>query len=258
MTQREGQRKFSTRLIRKGALLEETHRIFVNWDASASFDENLDRARSLNTPAAGNEGWLKEIIATVSSRWRGDPFLAAIVALARRSSFDVWRACVLWHIGRQDELYYRFAAELLFPEYIDGTYRLRTDDVVPFVDQLVRQHRSQPLSSYGTRRAARDLLRMAANFGFVRGRPVREFAQFHIPEESFLYLLHALMDLHGSTQEVIQSTDWRLFLMGPAEVELEIYRLHQYRKLQYEVAGSLAALTLPYPNALSYVEEMDR
>ena len=108
---KSGRRKLSTRLIRKGALLEDTHRVFLEWDLAESFEENLNRARELNTPAADNQSWLKEVVATISSRWRHEPRLSTLIELAQRTSFDVWRPCVLWHIGQVDELYYRFATE---------------------------------------------------------------------------------------------------------------------------------------------------
>ena len=253
-----GGRKFSTRLIRKGALLEDTHRVFLEWDLTKSFGENLRRARELNTPAADNQGWLKEVMATISSRWRHEPRLSSIVKLAQRASLDVWRPCMLWHIGQVDELYYRFATEWLFDEYEAGAYQLRTADVVPFVEKITasRAAGKKGLSEYGLTRAGRDLLRMAADFGLLKGSAVREFNSYHLPEESFLYLLHAMYEAHGNAQDVVHSPDWRLFLMSAADVERELFRLHQFRKLHYEVAGSLMELTLPCSSAAAFVEEM--
>ena len=257
-TRTSGGRKLSTRLIRKGALLEATHRVFLEWDSTKSFEENLARARELNTPAADNQGWLKEVIATISSRWRHEANLATVVDLAQCASLEVWRSCVLWHIGQVDELYYRFATEWLFGEYEAGAFRLRTDDVVPFVQKVTasRAAGKKGLSDYGLKRAGRDLLRMAAEFGLLKGSAVREFNSYHLPEQSFLYLLHAMYEAHGNARDVVHSPDWRLFLMTTADVERELFRLHQFRKLRYEIAGSLVELTLPCSSAAAYVEEM--
>lgn len=254
----QGGRKFSTRLIRKGALLEETHRVFIEWDNACSFEENLSRARELNIPAADNMGWLKEVMATISSRWRHESRLSTIVQLAKRANLDTWRSCILWHIGQIDELYYRFATEWLFEEYEAGVYRLRTADVLPFVEKITASRASEKkgLSEYGQKRAGRDLLRMAAEFGLLKGSAVREFKSYHLPEESFLYLLHAMYEMYGNARDVVHSPDWRLYLMSVADVEREIYRLHQFRKLRFEIAGSLMELTLPCASAAAYVEEI--
>lgn len=232
--------------------------MFLEWDLAKSFEENLSRAHELNTPAAENEGWLKEVTATISSRWRHDPRLSAIVELAQCATLDVWRPCILWHIGQVDELYYRFATEWLFDEYEAGTYRLRTADVVPFVEKITasRAEGKKGLSEYGIKRASRDLLRMAADFGLLKGSAVREFNSYHLPEESFLYLLHAMYESYGNARDVVHSPDWRLFLMSTTDVERELFRLHQFRKLRYEVAGSLVELTLPCSSAAAFVEEM--
>jgi hypothetical protein len=90
----------------------------------------------------------------------------------------------------------------------------------------------------------------------VRGRYVKQFQPYHLPEESQVYLLHALQERLESTQKVIRAADWRLFLMTPADVEEELLRLHQFGKLRFERAGSMVELTLPYPMAADYARSV--
>jgi hypothetical protein len=59
-----------------------------------------------------------------------------------------------------------------------------------------------------------------------------------------------------SPSKVIASPEWRLFLMRPADVERELLRLHQFRKLDYQVAGSLVQLSLPCMSTRDYAERM--
>ena len=79
---------------------------------------------------------------------------------------------------------------------------------------------------------------------------------YHLPERSFLYLLHAMRDEKQSPGKVLASAEWRLFLKRPADVERELLRLHQFRKLEYQVAGSLVQLSLPCESAVEYAERM--
>jgi hypothetical protein len=51
---------------------------------------------------------------------------------------------------------------------------------------------------------------------------------------------------------MVHAADWRMFLMGPGDVQRELFRLHQQGRLRYEVAGSVAELRLPYPTAADY------
>jgi hypothetical protein len=47
-----------------------------------------------------------------------------------------------------------------------------------------------------------------------------------------------------------------MYLMAPNDVERELFRLHQYRKLDYQVAGSVQQLSLPYHAAAEYARRM--
>lgn len=47
-----------------------------------------------------------------------------------------------------------------------------------------------------------------------------------------------------------------MYRMDATDVERELLRLHQFRKVHYEVAGSLAQLTLPCDSTAAYVREL--
>jgi hypothetical protein len=47
-----------------------------------------------------------------------------------------------------------------------------------------------------------------------------------------------------------------MFLMRPSDVERELLRIHQYRKVDYQIAGSIVQLRLPCANACEYAERM--
>lgn len=105
-------------------------------------------------------------------------------------------------------------------------------------------------------RVASQLLHVAADFQLLKGVSKREFASYHLPDESFLYLLHAMLELQPNAYDVVHSIDWRIFLMDAADVERELFRLHQFRRVHYEVAGSLAQLKLPCDSVADYAREM--
>ena len=44
--------------------------------------------------------------------------------------------------------------------------------------------------------------------------------------------------------------------MNQDQVHAHLLRLHQYRKVDYQVAGSIVELTLPCANAREYAERM--
>ena len=54
--------------------------------------------------------------------------------------------------------------------------------------------------------------------------------------------------------KIVDAEDWRIFLMSPLAVHQELLRLHQYRKVDYQTAGSLVDLRLPAENLLTYAK----
>jgi DNA-binding transcriptional regulator PaaX len=105
-------------------------------------------------------------------------------------------------------------------------------------------------------RVASGLLRIAADFGLLEGKQVREFTSYHLSDEALLYLLHAMNDEMSNARQIINAPDWKMYMMGTEEVERELFRLHQYRQLHYEVAGSLAQLSLPHDTLMDYAESV--
>lgn len=65
-----------------------------------------------------------------------------------------------------------------------------------------------------------------------------------------------MRDEQPSPSRLVSSPEWRLFLMRPADVEHELLRLHQFKKLESQVAGSLVQLSLPSTSAREFAERM--
>jgi hypothetical protein len=241
----------------KGTMIPETYAILRGWDASASKRENLDRLRSENYIGARSATWLRDVAKVLNRRF--DPTNAdrALVVLAKASMpAPEWNPILLWHITRDEFLLRDFLINWLYPEFESGALRPRREDVIGFLDTIgERGGLTEHGWSQTTRhRVAAGLLKAAADFGLLSGRTVKDFASFHLPERSFLYVLHALAETTQSASRIVASPDWHMFLMDADDVERELLRLHQYRKLSYESAGTLGQLTLPFPTALAYAE----
>ncbi len=250
--------KYSQRLIRKGVLVEETYRVFSHWDERCSLQENIEAIRANNPIGARNMAWLREITATISNRFSsGDPFLPLVVLAKGGLSVDIWKYCLLWHLGTTDGLYSSFVSEFLFPRIEEGIAVFTTDDVIPFVRELESQGvLKENLSDYGVRRLGRDLLRATAEFGFFRGTTRRELCHPPIPDNAFLFATYSLGQQVLSAERLISSDRWRLFLMRPYQVEQELLNLHQFHRLRYERAGTVRDLSLPYASLNEFAQSL--
>ena len=249
--------QISQRLIRKGALLEETYQIFHGWKNDLSFHENFNV--SLNS-SFKSEGWKREVYVTLNRRFRDSFGLEPLIVLAKNDyNIADWKFCLHFWIASQEKLYADFLDEWLFPQYAAGCFLLRTADVALYVKDnwKYRSSDEKSLSEYAVVRGARDLLRMSKDFGFLEGDgPVKKFSSVHFSDELFLYFCHVILDKIGTSSKIVNCNLWRLLLLDVSLVHSTLLRLHQYNKVHYQFAGSLIQLTLPCSSSREYVERM--
>jgi hypothetical protein len=243
----------------KGAMIDETYAVFAAWDFDASKKENLDRLKRENFIGAGTATWLRDIAKVLNRRFDPSARDRTLVLLAKNGCpIEEWKPILLWHITRDEFLLRDFLINWLFPAFASGAYRVRTEDLYEHLRSVgLRGGATEHAWSATTlNRVAAALLKMAVDFGLLRGSVVKEFASYHLPERSFLYLLYALREKTQSPRKVLASEDWRIFLMQASDVERELLRLHQYQKVDYQIAGSIVQLTLPCASACEYAERM--
>jgi hypothetical protein len=241
----------------KGAMIPETYAVFAAWDFASSKRENLDQLRQENFIGIRSATWLRDVAKVLNRRFEPAGRDRALVVLAKSGCpLDEWKPILLWHITRDEFLLRDFLIHWLYPLFEDGVLRVRPQELDDFLLKLRSRggEIEHDWSEITRQRVAGGLLKAAVDFGLLRGSGVKEFASYHLPEQSFLYLLHAMRDQHLSPTRVISSPEWRMFLMAPDDVERELLRLHQFKKLHYEAAGTLLQLTLPHQTALEYAE----
>ncbi len=243
----------------KGALVEETYAVFAAWDFTRSKRANLDRLREENFIGASSATWLRDVAKVINRRFDPAGRDRPLVLLAKAGcAMDEWKPLLLWHMTRDEFLVRDFIEHWLFDAFEAGDLRVRGAHVEAYLAGIAKRGATteHTWSEQTLRRVAAGLLKIATEFGLLRGTVVREFASYHLPERSFLYLLHALLDEKVSPAKVLTAPDWRLFLMRVSDVEHELLRLHQFRKLEYQVAGSLVQLSLPCTSSREYAERM--
>lgn len=241
----------------KGAMIDETYAVLAAWAFDRSKRENLDRLREQNFIGARSATWLRDVAKVLNRRFDPAGRDRPLAVLAKRGvPVEEWKPLLLWHMTRDEFLVRDFLETWLFAAYDAGTFRVHPEDVEKYLSSIGKRGGTieHAWSEQTTKRVAAGLLKIAVDFSLLRGSVAKEFASFHLPERSFLYLLHAMRDESLSPSKLISSRAWRLFLMRPADVEHEILRLHQFRKLEYQVAGSLVQLSLPCASAHEYAE----
>ena len=245
--------------IVKGALINETYAVLAAWDLTRSKRENLDRLRRENFVGARTATWLRDLAKVLNRRLEPEGRDRALVMLAQ-SGCDLleWKPILLWHITRDEFLLRDFLQNWLFPAYDSGVSRVNPAEVREYLRGTAKRGgvTEHSWSETTLERVAAGLLKIAVEFGLLRGKVAKTFNAHSLPERSFLYLLHVLRETHPNPRKIIEAPDWRMYLMRPADVEHEILRLHQFHKLDYQVAGSLAQMKLPCATSAQYAERM--
>lgn len=246
----------STNASIRGALVEETYAAFRSWDFGNSKTTNFKTFRHEKSIPVSSENWLNKVIGAISRRFDPNGRDRPLVELAQAGcDRTVWIPLLLWHMTREEFLLRDFLIHWLYPQYLKGAYRVDTQEVVPYLRALAKRQRLT-WTDTTTRRVASGLLHTAAAFGLLIGRGCKEFTTYHLPEESFVYLLHAMAETESNARRITHSPDWHLYLMEATDVERELLRLHQFRQLHYEVAGSLAQLKLPQLSVADYARQL--
>lgn len=244
---------WSKRLL-NNPLVPEVFELFLRWSFETSIEQNIEAALD---GRYGNLGKTHDVGATLSSRFRSIDPIRPLIALAKAGQhFADWRDCYRVWIGAAEEPFRSFALDWLFEQRGQGRYLVRVEDVRPFVADLWKARRaSSPLNDYGLTRTARDLIRTATSLGMLDGTgPARTFATVVLSDTSLLFHAHLITEIEGSTAKLVDSRLWRLAYMSPSDVHTALLRLHQFKRLRYEVAGSLQQISLPCRSALEFVE----
>ncbi len=246
-------RVWSQRLLRKGPFVAETFALFSQWDFEDTVDRNLARGLGGQFRTAG---WEKEVRSTIRARLADVDAIRPLIQLSKSGmSFHDWRDCYRLWITLTEQPYGMFVLEWLHDERERGRYQIRAEEVRPFVTAVWRGERKETISEYGVVRTARDLLKTAHDLGLLTGASsLKTLAHPGLGDSAFVFHLLLIAEIEGSAAKAIESRYWRSAFMAPSEVHNTLLRLHQYRKVDYQVAGSLIQLSLPYANSLAFAE----
>ena len=169
----------------KGAMIEETYAVFTAWDFARSKRENLDRLRAENFIGARSAAWLLYVAKVLNRRFEPGGRDRALVMLAKSGrDLDEWKPLLLWHMTRDEFLVRDFLQNWLFPAYDAGAFRVCSEEVEAYLRGIgKRGARTEHAWSEETmKRVASGLLKIATDFGLLRGKVVKEFASYHLPE----------------------------------------------------------------------------
>ncbi|GIW91564.1 MAG: hypothetical protein KatS3mg109_1996 [Pirellulaceae bacterium] len=239
-------RKYSSRLVKGGALLNDMRLLVRLWRDGSDREQRKrivannilgkgTRARALDTLT---HAFLPRFVhGSPAGAWR------LVRPLEERGlPIEVLKPVYYWITARGEPILYDFVCQEL--ERYGPQHFLSTRDVVAWV-QRAAAGQGKAWSAAVTQRVARSVLAALRDFGILEGRNRKRVAAVYLPVESFAYLAYLLHSLGASGQHLVQHPDWRLFLLGEEAVERLFLEADRCGLLTFNAAGQIVRVDFP-------------
>ena len=216
-------RRYNSTLAGKGAYLPETKKILEQMAAGRSVEE-VRRAvveedlLDQRTLESRKTYWGEVFRRYISER---DPGHVADLArvVARCPNTTAVDLVLFYEYCQVDDLLYDLTAYCTYELYQNARTAIDKMDVNQWLHQQEDDHPEIADWSPQTRgRLTSGYLSTIRDFGLVTGAQKKEFYKFYVPREAFVYALYHQKDRGLQGKQLIESTDWRLFLLSQREV----------------------------------------
>ncbi|WP_295431654.1 BrxA family protein [uncultured Thiodictyon sp.] len=252
--------RYSSRIIKAGALIGDTKTLLAHWDIAASVAENIDRVQRENVFGKASRSRVQDILAIFRQRYLIEAAVTKALVTLGRGTFSAAALdkILYFHSARADQLLYDAVAEILVPQYAQGLVDINPLNFQRSLSKWVTEGKTAGHWSESTiERISRGLLAALRDFGVLQGVINKKIAPLFLPVEAFAYIMFYLKQHQPSGAKLIELADWKLFLLERNDVERLLFEAHQHELLEYHVAGSVTRLTFPagtlpeYANALA-------
>lgn len=227
----------TARIIKGGALLEDSRRFVEAWDPRVDTNTNLERILDHNLLAKPSRNRAEDVVATLRRRFLADGTepLEALRALA--ASPRSFRDACFYEAARDDELLARFAGEVLFHRRQDGHRQVDPGEVSAWLATEI------PTWSPPTRkRVAEGLLATGRDFGLLDGVVHKRIQAPGLSLAGFTYVVLRERRTSGSSRALVDSPVWRRYLLKDEEVRNLFHDADRHKILRFSEAGTMVRI----------------
>jgi hypothetical protein len=240
--------KYSSKIIKAGALLPDTKVLLSVWDPEQSVSENLQRVRRQNLLGKASRSRSEDILAIFRQRYLAEDTIARTLAnmVRRQSNSNTLDRILYFHAVRADSLLHDTVVEFLVPHWSQGTMEIDIQEIELVLRKWVVEGKtSGAWSDYTLRRVAQGLLSTLRDFGVLQGAANKRIAPAYLSLQAFAYIAFFLKQHQPSGTKLLDLIDWKLFFITNEGVERFFLEAHQHGLLEYHIAGSITRLTFP-------------
>ncbi|MCY3861726.1 MAG: DUF1819 family protein [bacterium] len=232
----------TSRLLKGGAVLEDTHRVVELWDAELSAEANIERLAAENLLGKSSRSRLNDLLYSVIRPRYVEPGTHVIPALqALVSDQRAFREACYYETSRADNLLAAFAEGPLWGWWCEGRLAIAVDDVLMWLRQLMDDGTVPSWSESVRGRAARGLLSTLRDFGILKGVPKghrKELISPSLSPRGFAYVAWREHEQGASSRALANSAVWHRWLLEDALVDDLFVQAARLGVLRVSRAGS--------------------
>lgn len=239
---------YTSKIIKAGALIDDTKTMLSNWDNNQSVIDNLSRLRNENIFGKATRSRIEDIQAIFRQRYLIDPeIIKGLLQLINNPDLSEAINRILFFFSAQnDKLLFDAVTVLITEKRKQGIEEISTQTVFDWITELVAmQNTTTPWSEKTILRCSQELLCTLRDFGVLDGAKTKRIAPMYLPLESFAFISFYKNQFLSSGERLINDPDWNLFFLSDKLVEQFLMEAHQHHLLEYYVAGSVKRLTFP-------------
>jgi hypothetical protein len=240
--------RYSSKIIKAGALLDDTKTLLSYWDMATPVQDNLDRIRRENVFAKASRSRIEDILAIFRQRYLAEAEVvkALVVLVKNRLPAASLDRVLYFHAARADALLHDTVTEILMPMQAQGIIDITPAAVQTVLAKWVEKGlTTSAWSENTTERVAQGLLSTLRDFGVLQGAVNKRIAPAYLPVTAFAYIAFYLKQHQPSGAKLLEHPDWKLFFLNREFVERFLFEANQHGLLEYHSAGSVTRLTFP-------------
>ncbi len=250
-----GEARYSSKIIKAGALLPDTKLLLENWDEDLDVQANLDRIRQENLFGKASRSRIEDILLVFRQRYLKDPeVLKALVALIRNGMPSESLDRILYfQAARSDLLLHDLVTDLLNDWSGRSDREIRPWEVQNWIEEQVEAGKTEhPWSPAVQTRVMQGLLSALRDFGILEGSVKKRLAYVYLPLDAFAFIALQLYSEGRSGKTILNDPEWRLFLLPEGTVERFFLEAHQEGLLEYYAAGPVVRIDFPAKDLEEY------
>ena len=143
----------------------------------------------------------------------------------------------------RDRLAFEFVVETVWSKWLAHDLSIGSEDCSRFFTELLQQNEIiQKVTSESKGKLIRNTISTLHDFGLVTGKKHRVISRPPIVLRTAFHIVRLLLLEGLSGKEIVESKDWRIFLLDQHDVSRMMTKLSQEKWIKYEKSGSIVIL----------------